>query len=137
MIALCIWREARGEPPLGQRAIFHVILNRAKERGRPVEQVILQPKQFSSFNLGEPNSILFPVPRTPDYKVFESICDFITDPEMLSYDITFGALNYLRTDAIPKTQWALILRTRGYKEIVFGAHTFFHQGANDGQQQPL
>jgi len=63
MLALCIWREARGQNPEAQRAVGWVIRNRVTKPGwwgTDWLSVILKPWQFSSFNRGDPNSILFP-----------------------------------------------------------------------------
>lgn len=64
LLALCVWREARGESLRGKKLVASVIINRTRDDkrrwGRDIRSVILQPLQFSSFNLGEPNSIKFP-----------------------------------------------------------------------------
>lgn len=46
--------EAAGESPMAQAAVAHVLLNRARDPRWPstVEQVALQPKQFSAWNTG-------------------------------------------------------------------------------------
>lgn len=49
-IGRMVWGEARGEPAEGQLAAAAVALNRARERGQPVSQVIAQPKQFDGYN---------------------------------------------------------------------------------------
>lgn len=62
MLALCVWREARGESPLGKRLVAQVIVNRSKDKRWPntIVGVILQKKQFSSFNASDSQSLLFP-----------------------------------------------------------------------------
>lgn len=45
-VAAAIYHEARGEGTIGQRAVAHVILNRAKKRHLTPCQVIKQPGQF-------------------------------------------------------------------------------------------
>lgn len=65
MMALCIWREARGEILSGKIAVGEVIRNRMRARGRwrsTIVGVITQPKQFSAFNAGDPNATKFPKP---------------------------------------------------------------------------
>jgi N-acetylmuramoyl-L-alanine amidase len=64
MLALCSWREARGESSDAQLGVIHTILNRAAKPswwGRDVVSVVLKPEQFSSFNVGDPNATKFPV----------------------------------------------------------------------------
>lgn len=46
-LTLNVYHEARSEPQVGQVAIVHVTLNRAKEKNMPVKDVIKQPYQFS------------------------------------------------------------------------------------------
>lgn len=41
-----VWHEARGEPPIGQRAVIDVIYNRAVESGKSICDVVSAPKQF-------------------------------------------------------------------------------------------
>jgi spore germination cell wall hydrolase CwlJ-like protein len=63
LMALCCWREARGEGMLGKRGVCHVILTRATHDswwGSSITSVILKPFQFSSFNMNDPNSVLWP-----------------------------------------------------------------------------
>ena len=64
MLALCVWREARGESPAGKALVAAVIINRstdpAKRWPRTIQGVVCQPKQFSSFNVGDPNATLYP-----------------------------------------------------------------------------
>ncbi len=58
LMALCIYGEARGEPFCGKIAVASVILNRVKKDGwfgSTVKEVILKPKQFSCFNVSDPN----------------------------------------------------------------------------------
>ncbi len=45
-LALNVYHEARSEPQVGQVAIAHVTLNRAKQQNITVEEVIKQPNQF-------------------------------------------------------------------------------------------
>ncbi len=45
-----IYKEARGEPLLGQLAVASVVLNRASMWGMNVCDVVFQPKQFSWLN---------------------------------------------------------------------------------------
>jgi N-acetylmuramoyl-L-alanine amidase len=62
MLALAIYREARGEDLTGKIAAGCVIRNRVQHPswyGRNWFDVITKPYQFSSFNLGDPNSAVF------------------------------------------------------------------------------
>jgi len=46
-LTLNVYHEARSEPQVGQVAIVHVTLNRAKEQNLPIKDVVTQPYQFS------------------------------------------------------------------------------------------
>lgn len=97
LLALCLWREARGATMSAQTAIMWVILNRMKDPLRrwpaTVPGVILQAKQFSSFNAGDPNSALFPQPaHTSDWDAWQRCMLVATQP--LGGDPTNGATNY-------------------------------------------
>jgi spore germination cell wall hydrolase CwlJ-like protein len=63
ILALCCYREARGEPMAGKRGVCHVIKNRTLKPGwwgHDYKSVILKPWQFSSFNTSDPNSDVWP-----------------------------------------------------------------------------
>ena len=68
MLALAIYREARGEDMAGKIAVGCVIRNRVLHPswyGRTWFECITKPYQFSSFNLSDPNSIVFGSPTDP------------------------------------------------------------------------
>lgn len=69
MLALCVYREARGESPLGKAMVAQTILNRANDAKnrwpKTVTGVIVQPLQFSSFNKSDPNVTVFPAEADP------------------------------------------------------------------------
>ena len=70
LLALCCWREARGEGNLGKRGVAHVIANRAADPkwwGHDMRSVILKPFQFSSFNANDPNSTKWPLDDEADW----------------------------------------------------------------------
>jgi Cell Wall Hydrolase len=70
ILALCIWRESRGEGMLGRRGVGCVVRNRIAADsyfGHDYSAVILKPYQFSSFNANDPNSNLWPTDGTPDW----------------------------------------------------------------------
>lgn len=63
LLALCIWREARGESYRGKLLVGTTIRNRVEDQRWPdtYPGVVTQRMQFSAFNLGDPNVIKFPV----------------------------------------------------------------------------
>lgn len=46
-LTLNVYHEARSEPQIGQIAVAHVTLNRAKKEDLSIEEVVRQPHQFS------------------------------------------------------------------------------------------
>ena len=83
VLALCIWREARGQSNEARRGVMNVILNRAglKFRGHDVISVVLWPYQFSSFNANDPNAHLLPNPKnTQDWAAWLECCDLVDTP---------------------------------------------------------
>ena len=56
-MALTIWAEARNQGEAGMRAVGHVIKNRTEHErwGDNIKDVVLQRKQFSAWNKGDPN----------------------------------------------------------------------------------
>lgn len=69
MLALAIWREARGEPARGQLLVGTTIRNRVEDRRWPNTYVgvITQRLQFSAFNLGDPNVLKYPAEDDPTW----------------------------------------------------------------------
>lgn len=51
MLALVMWREARGEGRDGQRAVGHVVRNRAKAGWGSVVECIVKKNQFTSMSV--------------------------------------------------------------------------------------
>ena len=106
LLSLCIWREARGEGLLGKRGVGHVVKNRADNPswwGGTIQQVILAPWQFSSFNENDSNSGKWPADNDPAYSDSLTIAEdvLINGDE----DITSGAVSYYDT-SIPAPIWA-------------------------------
>ncbi len=62
-LAANAYHEARGEPFKGQKAVCHVVLNRAKKRRQSIKGVVLAPMQFSWYNGGV-------LPPIKDYESF-------------------------------------------------------------------
>jgi hypothetical protein len=93
MGALCLWREARGCTHESRLGVYWVLLNRVRDPRRRwpgnLTDVVLEPKQFSSFNVGDPNSVKFP--NSTDV-AFEACCEIAQSPGVS--DPTIGATNY-------------------------------------------
>jgi hypothetical protein len=71
-------------------------LDRQKRWPRTIHQVVLQPAQFSSFNAGDPNAIMFPrESNQADWQAWQEICAMCDRP---GDDPTGGANAY---EAVP------------------------------------
>jgi hypothetical protein len=114
--ALCLWREARGEPLDAKRAVWHVILNRLADKRWPddIPGVILQRKQFSSFNANDPNVSKFPAIGDTS---FQECIDVVTNPLT---DPTEGANHYESCSEMDKPSW-----TKGVLYTKIGAFRFY------------
>ncbi len=120
-LALAVYWEGRGEPEIGQRAVAHVVLNRARARGYPDDicEVITQhgpkaPCAFSWWCDGRPD---VPTNRGSWLAALHTAARAIASPEN---DPTGGALFFHRKDLTPA--WSR--HKTGAK--VFGEHVFFN-----------
>ena len=109
LLALCIYREARGESIDGKRGVAHVIANRANQPSwwnSPAADyptlwhaTILKPWQFSSFNSNDPNSNKWPHDDDPAWTECLSVASGVylgmdmpdpTDGAQYYYDTSIG-----------------------------------------------
>jgi len=106
-LALCIWREARGESLAGQIGVAYVIMNRVKKPswwGKDLMSVIFKKWQFSS--LTDPNDrqlVVWPLAIDGSWKrCLEVACNVIDKnfPNMVR-----GADHYYDI-SIPPPKWA-------------------------------
>lgn len=70
LLALCVWREARGEIFTAKQAVAWSIRNRVNRPrwwGHSFESCILMPYQYSSFNRTDPNAAKLPVSTDPNW----------------------------------------------------------------------
>jgi hypothetical protein len=94
MMALCVWREARGESRAAKQGVAWVIRNRFADGAamRGIEDVVLAPHQFSSMSVTDPNSWKFPRRSQPqDWQAWIECCDVVENP---GTDPTGGAIFY-------------------------------------------
>ena len=71
MLALAIYREARGTDQNSMRAVGWVIRNRTERKGwfgTDYYTVVTKPYQFSSFNRDDRNAIVFGGPTEPAWR---------------------------------------------------------------------
>ena len=106
LLAICVWREARGESLACQEAVAWSIRNRAMQPswwGDGYVQVILQPYQYSSFNSSDVNATKFPQSTDPSWSSCLGAAGAAYNATIP--DPTGGATNYYDI-SIPAPSWA-------------------------------
>lgn len=86
--AICVWREARGEPLEAQRGVWWVIQNRANDAlnrwPKSKAGVVLEKFQFSSFNSNDPNASKIPGVADRAFSQIGAMMDDSTTPDPTS-----------------------------------------------------
>lgn len=124
LFALCLWREARGEPVDGREAIADSILNRVDDPRWPdtVVGVITEPHQFSAFNPHDPNARMWPDPirnAPKDWAAWVE-CWQIADRKLAEGPALPGVDHYHST-AVRRPQWAMGMTP----VFTIGGHIFY------------
>src|SRR5882757_6241922 len=126
LLALAIWREARGESIEAKMAVASVIHNRcvmhpAEGFGRTTSENILKPFAFSSFMEGDPNAYKYPAVADPSWH--DSLIAAQTVLEQRSPDRSCGAVFYHDDSISAPSTWghvqpcAAIGRLRFYRLV--------------------
>jgi N-acetylmuramoyl-L-alanine amidase len=122
-----LWGEARGEPQEGQIAVAWVIRTRALWEptwwGYGVRGVCLKPKQFSCWNLDDPNyeKLKALVTDDPEYVALRQIALAVLEDELPNP--APGATHYRNIDA--NAEWSV-----GREGVKIGNLVFFAIGPN-------
>jgi hypothetical protein len=102
-LALCAWKEARGDGDGAMQAVMHVIFNRVGVPGfsHTIHDVIYGKNQFSSMSIStDPEYNLKPLDGDPQYAYCMGIANAIqSDP-----DVTNGA-HYYENEATATSGW--------------------------------
>lgn len=117
VLALAVYREARGESRRGKLLVAQTIENRVTDRRWPdtYRDVVLQPWQFSAFNANDPNALRFPAMGDPVW--FE--CYSVT-LEVVRSAQPFTTANHYHTAAVDPA-WSDATRIVDRE----GAHIFY------------
>ncbi len=123
LLVRTIWGEAANEPPEGQAAIAHVVLNRVKagQWGKDISSVVRAPMQFQAWDFF-PDKLRKLSPGNPQYKAIADIVDKVVNGEIP--DDTGGAPYYLNKATTLKMRGNLPKFAQG-PEVTFGNHTFY------------
>lgn len=121
MMALCLWREARGEGRDGQIAVGCVIKNRVNKHMSSVYTEVVKPWQFSSITAtGDPQLGKYPVLLDTGWGRIQELARALCDGEI--QDTTGGATLYY-ADSIPfPSTWD---KSKLTETVKIGHHTFF------------
>jgi hypothetical protein len=140
-LALCVWREARGEDIPTKIAIAHVVKNRVdREWGRQktFQDVVTAPWQFSGMSaIGDPNLIQYPKSYDQTWKDSLEIAHSLVPMQGLDTsksDPTGGAVFYHDSSIEhPPSAWGDVVET--YRS---GRVTFYGQAkkALKGKEKP-
>lgn len=125
VLARTLYGEARGESWGGMEAVALVILNRALDRTRwpnRVREVCLQPKQFSCWNVGDPNREIIlrsasVLGKDERYQLCLLMAQLALNGEL--HDFTRGANHYHARGTKP--YWA----DRHKVALTLGNHVFY------------
>ena len=104
-MALCVWKEARGQFAIGMQAVAHVIANRVGSAGfaRTLHDVIYGKNQFTSMSVSNDREFnLIPPPGDTQFAYCLTLC-----PRVLSgddIDPTHGA-HYYENPATATSGW--------------------------------
>lgn len=97
LLALCVWREARGESLGTKQAVAWSIRNRTTRPtwwGHSFETCILKPYQYSSFNHNDPNASKFPTSDDESWQDSLTVAKQVYPEPQLITDPTNGADSY-------------------------------------------
>jgi cell wall hydrolase len=96
LLALCVWREARGEPLEAKTGVAWTVKNRAANPswwgGPSYSSVILRAFQFSSFNHNDANATKWPVETDTSWMASLEVAALVFSGN--SSDPTGGATHY-------------------------------------------
>lgn len=131
-VALCMWREARGEGQDGMRAVGHVIRNRGERWYAhfvdPFHFAVYAKNQFPSMSdPADPNYRRFPADVDPQWQFCTAISPKILDRS--DVDLTGGALYYARLDQISSGGWFylnIVEQPRAHPLLAIIGHQSFY-----------
>lgn len=97
LLALCVWREARGELLETKQAVAWSIKNRVLRPmwwGHSWETCILKPFQYSSFNHDDPNAVKLPKSDDQSWQDSLTVASQVYPNPPVIPDSTGGADSY-------------------------------------------
>ena len=124
--ARTIYGEARGENFAGQKAVAHVLLNRATQnkRGSTLAECATAKWQFSCWNENDPNKSKIESVTYENGTFGMCVRALLTaiDENELGYDPTFNSTHYYSKSLKTPPNWA-----KGHEPAaIIGQHIFFN-----------
>lgn len=120
--ARTVWLEARGEAREGQRAVVHVLINRAERYDTDLLYEASRPWQFSGWNPGlevRDQARRLTLASLSFRRALEAVLEALDERPN---DPTFGSLHYFATWFDPPPSWA-----EGHEPaVVIGRHQFYN-----------
>jgi spore germination cell wall hydrolase CwlJ-like protein len=123
-LALCIWREARGEGRAGLVAVAHSIVNRVASPtwGNTMMSVLFQRQQYSSLtHQQDPQLVVWPTDDDPTWKEALEVADGVLRGEI---DSPVGKADSYHSTSIVPPRWA----TNERFVLQVGRHRFYRLG---------
>ncbi len=125
LVALCAWREMRGDLYQGMSAVVHVIHNRqvAGMFRSHLDEDVTGKNQFSSMTIpGDPNLVKYPGDDKNFLKILENL-DMILEGK--AFDITGGSLYYGVIADITSGWFQKEIVEKRQRTVQIGRTTFF------------
>jgi spore germination cell wall hydrolase CwlJ-like protein len=124
LLALCIWREARGEPQEARVAVGKVIVNRCRIAPlngfcATIPGNILKPFAFSSFNRDDPNASKYP-PEFDEPVWSQCLIAAASAMDPVTSDLSNGAVFYFSPPLTsPPSAWGSVVHTADVGRLHF------------------
>lgn len=120
-LALNVFKEARGEPVVGQQAVALVTLNRAKAKNGNICGVVFEERQFSWTITDVRHGVLLPHKRPNRYTAEWRRAEQSALQALYMKDFTGGATHYHEVSIYPA--WRKKLQYVGQ----WGSHYFYKE----------
>ena len=116
--------EAAQEPPQGQAAVAHVIMNRTAlgKWGSTPSSVVLAPGQFEPWQT-RTRELLAINPRSPEYQKIGQIVDKVAAGD--EPDFTGGATHFLNPQIVRRRTGGTLPNWAQGQSLNIGAHSFY------------
>lgn len=124
LLALALYREARGEGQRGMEAVACVVRNRVETWGGGYYRQLTGRNQFSAMSVvGDPQTVVWPAPSDRAWKMAQAIAGATLTGVL--QDVTGGALFYENPAAATSAWFVRNVRNKRPKTATIGRHVFY------------